>query len=97
MTGGGGGKGPGAVAHWDSPGSEHEPEKGCNERGFQREDVVALFHFLDWLMRLPVELEQQLWQELKAEEEARKMHYVSNVDLRCQLSLSRQNLQEAIC
>ena len=42
-------------------------------------DVVALFHFLDGLMRLPVELEQRLWRALKAEEEARKMQYVSSV------------------
>ncbi len=53
--------------------------RGLYERGFDREDVVALFHFLDWLMRLPAELEQQLWRELKAEEEARKMQYVSSV------------------
>jgi hypothetical protein len=35
---------------------------------------------LSWLMRLPVELEQQLWRELQAEEEARKMQYVSSVE-----------------
>ena len=39
-----------------------------------------LFHFLDWLMRLPAELEQQLWQELQAEEEVSKMQYVSSVE-----------------
>ncbi len=54
--------------------------RGLYERGFSREDVVALFHFLDGLMRLPTELEQQLWQELQAEEEARKMQYVSSVE-----------------
>ena len=30
-------------------------------------------------MRLPAELEQQLWRELQAEEETRKMQYVSSV------------------
>jgi hypothetical protein len=53
--------------------------RGLYDRGFTREDVVALFHFLDWLMRLPAELEQQLWRELQAEEEVRKMQYVSSV------------------
>jgi hypothetical protein len=33
----------------------------------------------DWLMRLPEELEQQLWRALQAEEETRKMRYVSSV------------------
>ena len=31
-------------------------------------------------MRLPAELEQQLWRELQAEEEVRKMQYVSSVE-----------------
>ena len=77
-------------AHLKTQATRHDPVeryrwkwrllRGLYEWGYAREDVVALFHFLDWLMRLPAELEQQLWRELKAEEEARKMHYVSSVE-----------------
>jgi hypothetical protein len=78
------------LAHLQTQATQHDPMeryrwkwrllRGLYERGFAREDMVALFHFLDWLMRLPVELEQQLWRELQAEEEARKMQYVSSVE-----------------
>ncbi len=77
-------------AHLKTQATQHDPAeryrwkwwllRGLYERGFTREEVVMLFHFLDWLMRLPPELEQQLWRELKAEEEARKMQYVSSVE-----------------
>jgi hypothetical protein len=76
-------------AHLKTQATQHDPAeryrwkwrllRGLYERGFSREDVVTLFHFLDWLMRLPAELEQQLWRELQAEEEARKMQYVRAV------------------
>lgn len=54
--------------------------RGLYERGFERQDILELFHFLDGLMRLPEELEERLWSELRAEEEARKMRYVSSVE-----------------
>jgi len=77
-------------AHLKTQATQHDPAeryrwkwrllRGLYERGLTREDVVTLFHFLDWLMRLPLELEQQLWRELQAEEEVRKMQYVSSVE-----------------
>lgn len=42
-----------------------------HESGYNREDVVNLFHFIDWLLRLPKTLEAAFWQELKTYEEER--------------------------
>ncbi len=93
-------------AHLKTQATRHDPAeryrwkwhllRGLYERGFEREDVVALFHFLDWLMRLPAELEQQLWRELKAEEEARKMQYVSSVQRIGRQEGLQQGLQQGL-
>ncbi|MFP4438541.1 MAG: cytosolic protein [Chloroflexaceae bacterium] len=52
------------------------------ELGYSRTDIINLFHFIDWLLRLPEELEQQFWQEIEAWEEAQKMPYISSVEQR---------------
>ena len=48
--------------------------------GYGKEDVIRLFEFIDWVMALPKELEQGLWQEIHKMEEERKMEYVSSVE-----------------
>ncbi len=51
--------------------------------GFTYEHVTPLVRFIDWLMQLPEELEQQLWQEVQAmEEEEKKMPYLSYLERR---------------
>ena len=54
--------------------------KRLYERGYEREDIINLFKFIDWLMSLPLELEQEFWQELNQYEEERKMPYVTSVE-----------------
>jgi flagellar biosynthesis/type III secretory pathway protein FliH len=39
-----------------------------------------LFGVIDWMMRLPEELEQQLWQEIETLEENETMQYVTSVE-----------------
>ena len=39
-----------------------------------------LFRIIDWMMRLPEELEQQLWHEIETIEENQKMQYVTSVE-----------------
>ena len=48
--------------------------------GYTRTDIINLFHFIDWLLRLPDELEQQFWQEMEQWEEVRRMRYVTSVE-----------------
>lgn len=42
--------------------------------------VLDLFAVLDWMMRLPENLEQQLWQDIHALEGAQTMRYITSVE-----------------
>jgi hypothetical protein len=50
------------------------------QRGFGRQDVINLFHFIDWIMRLPDDLDNTVWQEVQRYEEANKMEYITSVE-----------------
>jgi hypothetical protein len=50
------------------------------ERGYARQDILNLFRFIDWLLALPAELEQTLWQDMQDYEEASRMTYVTSVE-----------------
>ena len=50
------------------------------EQGYEREDVIKLFLFIDWMMTLPQELEQAFWQELSQYQEEKRMPYISSVE-----------------
>jgi len=50
------------------------------ERGFEREDVLQLFRFIDWLLMLPVELENTLTEELQKISEEKQMEYITSVE-----------------
>jgi Domain of unknown function (DUF4351) len=54
--------------------------RGLYESGYNKIDVVNLFHFIDWILTLPKPLENEFWQELKAYEEERKMPYITSVE-----------------
>ena len=49
------------------------------QRKWDKQRVIDLFGVIDWMMRLPEELEQQLWQEIEILEENEKMQYVTSV------------------
>ncbi|MBW4618316.1 MAG: hypothetical protein KME17_02880 [Cyanosarcina radialis HA8281-LM2] len=54
--------------------------KRLYERGYNREDVVRLFRFIDWIMLLPKELASGFKAEVRNYEEARKMRYVTSIE-----------------
>ncbi|MDZ8106263.1 MAG: cytosolic protein [Nostoc sp. DedQUE12a] len=56
--------------------------KRLYEKGYQREDIINLFRFIDWVMRLPEELENSFWQEVTQYEEEKKMPYITSVERR---------------
>lgn len=62
------------------------------EQDYSRENVINLFHFIDWLMSLPAELEQEFQQQIQQLEEERRMPYITSVER----SGIRQGLLEGI-
>ena len=50
------------------------------DRGYGREDVLHLFRFIDWVMRLPEALEEGFWQEVREYEEVKHMPYITSVE-----------------
>jgi len=50
------------------------------EGGYHKEDILELFRFIDWVLQLPQEQEERLWQELNDFEARRKMQYVTSVE-----------------
>ena len=50
------------------------------ESGYNQDEVLNLFRFLDWLLKLPKNLEAEFLQELTAYEEERQMPYVTSVE-----------------
>ncbi len=52
--------------------------KQLYEKGYQREDIINLFRFIDWVMKLPEELETSFWDEVTEYEENKKMPYVTS-------------------
>ncbi|MBI2567593.1 MAG: hypothetical protein HYV63_11225, partial [Candidatus Schekmanbacteria bacterium] len=50
------------------------------ERGYNREEVVALFRFIDWLLILPAGLEEQFRDEVEKMEKGEKMAYVTSIE-----------------
>jgi len=50
------------------------------ERDWDRQRIIDLFAVIDWMMRLPPELENRLWQELTTLECNKTMPYVTSVE-----------------
>jgi len=49
-------------------------------KGYEREKIINLFRFIDWIMLLPFELTRNFKAELKREEEENKMRYVTSIE-----------------
>lgn len=47
------------------------------ERNLPKEEIIRLFRFIDWLMRLPRELEDDWWSAVKQLEEEKRMPYIT--------------------
>lgn len=52
------------------------------ERGYAKEDILELIRFIDWIMRLPDELEEQFDDAMLQYEEEKKMQYVTTFERR---------------
>jgi len=78
------------LAHLQAQATLHDPAaryawkwrlvRGLYERGYARQDVLELFRFIDWLLKLPAELEQKLQTNITEYEEENKMTYITSVE-----------------
>jgi len=50
------------------------------QRQWNKQRVIDLFVVVDWLMKLPEWLDQQVWQEIETIEESEKMQYITSVE-----------------
>ncbi len=50
------------------------------ERGYEREDVLELFRFIDWLLVLPEEMKESFRQRIEELEQGSKMKYVTSIE-----------------
>ncbi|MBL8399596.1 DUF4351 domain-containing protein, partial [Accumulibacter sp.] len=50
------------------------------QRRWEKQRIIDLFVVLDWMMRLPEPLAQELWQNIDLLEEQEQMRYVSSVE-----------------
>jgi hypothetical protein len=50
------------------------------ESGYNGNDILNLFRFIDWVLQLPKKLEAEFWTELKAYEGERQMTYITSVE-----------------
>ncbi len=50
------------------------------QRCWDKQRVIDLFAVMDWMMKLPAGLDQQLWREIEAIEENDKMQYITSVE-----------------
>ena len=66
------------------------------EQGYARADILNLFRFIDWVLGLPEELEEALWQEIAEYEEAKRMPYVTSVERIGMRKGMEQGIQQGI-
>jgi hypothetical protein len=66
------------------------------EQGYEREDVINLFRFIDWVMSLPEELEQDFWREVVQLQEEMRMPYITSIERIGIKKGIKQGLLEAI-
>ena len=50
------------------------------QRGWDRQRIIDLFAVLDWMMRLPDDLDRQLWSNIETLEEQSTMRYITSVE-----------------
>ena len=78
------------MAHLQTRATRNDPEarlgwklrlvKRLYEKGYNREDVLELFRFIDWLLALPAPLEQRFQEQLADYEAAMSTPYITSIE-----------------
>ena len=50
------------------------------EKGYERQDILDLFRFIDWMLELPQALETEFWQTIEQYEAEKNMPYITSVE-----------------
>ena len=50
------------------------------EKGYERQDIIKLCRFIDWILELPKDLKQAFHDELAQYEQERQMPYVTDIE-----------------
>lgn len=66
------------------------------QHGWDRQRILDLFAVLDWMMRLPDRLEQELWQDIEVIEGEIKMPYVTSIERLATERGMRQGIKQGI-
>lgn len=66
------------------------------ERGYERQDILNLFRFIDWVITLPQDLETNFRQELEQYEREAQMPYVTSVERMAKQEGLREGLLSGI-
>ena len=54
--------------------------KGLYDHGYAEQEVIDLFRFIDWVMKLPEDLEKEIQAVVDEFEEAKQMRYVTSIE-----------------
>lgn len=65
-------------------------------QGRSREEIIRLYRFIDWLLRLPAGLEAETWQQIRTFEEEQQMTYVTYGERIGRTEGRAEGLREAI-
>lgn len=78
------------MAHLKTRETQHDPAyrqywkfriiRHAYDRGYQRQDILNLFRFIDWIMRLPDDLEREWIEQVEQMEAEQHMQYVTSVE-----------------
>lgn len=66
------------------------------ERGYDREYILGLFRFIDWVMVLPEELANNFKTELRSDEEVNRMRYVTSIERLAKAEGIEQGIEQGI-
>ncbi len=94
------------MAHLKTGATRHDPKSRLRwktrlvrrlyEGGYERQDVLDLFWFIDWLLALPPELEQQFEDQVERLEMETKMRYVTSIERRALAKGIQQGVEEGV-
>ena len=80
------------MAHLRTRATKHDPNarltskmtlvRSLYERGYERQQILELFRFIDWLLYLPDELEQRFQQQLQTYEATMSTPYITSIERR---------------
>lgn len=62
------------------------------EQGYERQDVLNLYRFIDWLLVLPEGLEREFQEDLQRFEQERQMQYITSIE---RMAMQEGSKQEA--